>query len=152
MFFWFLDALVKKCCNLINMRDITKLYKKMREVAGTGGSSFYSPETDGNDEGCVGGNSGSSFYSPRKKYFKRPKKMLTRKKTASNAFKCSIFLALYFYMILFFHCRCSVLYIYMCIIWIGLWKDSVPMIVWETHGEIDDITRLYYKALNCVVI
>lgn len=28
--------------------------------------------------------------------------MLTRKKTASNAFKCSIFLALYFYMILFF--------------------------------------------------
>ena len=112
MFFLFLDALVKKCCNLINMRDITKLYKKIREVAGTGGSSFYSPETDGNDKGCVGGNSGSSFYSPRKKYFKRPKKMLTRKKTASNAFKCSIFLALYFYMILFFHCRCSVLYIY----------------------------------------
>ena len=28
--------------------------------------------------------------------------MLTGKKTASNAFKCSIFLALYFYMILFF--------------------------------------------------
>lgn len=97
------------------MKDITKLYKKMREVAGTGGSSFYSPETDGNDKGCVGGNSGSSFYSPRKKYFKRPKKMLTRKKTASNAFKCSIFLALYFYMILFFIVDTQ-FYIYMCII------------------------------------
>lgn len=55
------------------MRDITKLYKKMREVAGTGGSGFYSPETDGNDKGCVGGNSGSSFYSLGKNILRDPK-------------------------------------------------------------------------------
>lgn len=45
----------------------------MREVAGTGGSGFYSPETDGNDKGCVGGNSGSSFYSLGKNILRDPK-------------------------------------------------------------------------------